>query len=78
MMEPILGIELAPFACPFAWVGVETELSCLGGIGDGDREWEDGWFGCCASGEGTISLGSILDIDDVEEGARSWDCTACC
>lgn len=78
MIEPMLGIELAPLACPFAWVGVEFELSCLGGIGDGDREYEDGWFGCCAKGDGTMRRGSILDIGGSDEGGRFCACAACC
>lgn len=61
----MLGIELAPLI----WVGVELELSCLGGIGEGDREWEE-WLGCCARGDGTMSLGSILDIGGVDEAGR--------
>lgn len=36
----MLGIELAPVVC----VGVELALSCLGGIGEGDRECEDVWL----------------------------------
>lgn len=38
MSEPMLGMELAPVTC----VGVELELSCRGGIGEGDREWVGG------------------------------------
>ncbi len=78
MIEPMLGMELAPFACPFTCIGVEVGLSCRGGSGDGDREYEDEWFSCCAWGSGTMSLGSILDIGGVEDGARFCACTPLC
>lgn len=63
----MLGMELAPVVC----VGVELELSCLGGIGEGDRECEDAWLDCCCKDDGTMSLGSILLIGGVDEAGRS-------
>lgn len=63
----MLGIELAPVAC----VGVEFELSCLGGIGDGERECEDTWPDWCCRDDGTMSLGSIFVVGGVDEAGRS-------
>lgn len=61
-------MELAPFV---VCVGVEFELSCRGGIGDGDREWEDAQLVCCGKDDGTMSLGSILATGGVDEAGRS-------
>ena len=64
--EPMLGMVLAPFVC----IGVELEVSCFGGRGDGERECGECWLGCWTNGDGIMSLGSIFDMGGVDDGGR--------